>query len=66
MLTLIQAFVSSRLDYCNTVLASVSSRPLQKIQVIQNAAARFVTGARRRDHMAPILRELHWLPVRKE
>jgi len=33
--------------------------------VIQNAAARFVTGARRRDHVTPVLRELHWLPVRQ-
>jgi len=65
MLTLIQAFVSSRLDYCNTVLAGVSSQLLQKMQVIQNAAARFVTGARRCDHMTPVLRELHWLPVRQ-
>jgi len=66
MLTLIQAFVSSRLDYCNSVLvAGVSSQLLQKMQVIQNAAARFVTGARRRNHMTPVLRELHWLPVRQ-
>jgi len=34
--------------------------------VIQNAAARFVTGARRRDHVTPVLRELHWLPCDKE
>ena len=46
MLTLTQAFVSSRLDYCNSVLAGVSSQLLQKMQVIQNAAARFVMGAR--------------------
>ena len=66
MLTLIQAFVSSRLDYCNSVLvAGVSSQLLQKMQVIQNAAARFVTGARRRDHMTPVLRKSHWLPVRQ-
>ena len=65
MLTLVQAFVSSRLDYCNTVFACVSSQLLQKMQVIQNAAARFVTGVRRRDHMTPVLRELHWLPVRQ-
>jgi len=49
MLTVTQACVNSWLDYCNSVLASVSSQLLQKMQVIQNAAARFVTGARRRD-----------------
>jgi len=67
MLTLIQAFVSSRLDDCNSVLAGVglSSRLLQKMHAIQNAAARFVMGARRGDHMTSVLRELHWLPVRQ-
>ena len=50
-----------------SVFAGVSSQLLQKIQVIQNAAARFVTGARRRDHVTLVLRELglHWLPVRQ-
>ena len=32
---------------------------------MQNAAARLVTGARRSDHIAPVLRQLHWLPVRQ-
>ena len=64
MLTLIQAFVSSRLDYCNSVLvAGVSSQLLQKMQVIQNAAAQFVMGTRRRDEM--VLHELRWLPQRQ-
>jgi len=32
---------------------------------LQNAAARLITGARRRDHITPVLRQLHWLPVRR-
>jgi len=28
-------------------------------------AARMVTGARRHDHITPVLAELHWLPVRQ-
>ena len=32
---------------------------------MQNAAARLVTGTRRRDHITPVLRQLHWLPVRQ-
>ena len=31
----------------------------------KGAAARLVTGARRRDHITPVLRQLHWLPVRQ-
>ena len=46
-------------------MVGVSSQLLQRLQVIQNAAARLVTGARRSEHMTPILRDLHWLPVRR-
>ena len=35
------------------------------VQSVQNAAARLVTGARRCDHITPVLWQLHWLPVRQ-
>ena len=38
---------------------------MQRLQAVQNAAARLITGARRRDHISPVLRQLHWLPVRQ-
>ena len=63
--TLVHALVSNRLDNCNSLLVGVSSQLLQRLQVIQNAAARLVTGVRRSEHMTPILRDLHWLPVRR-
>jgi len=63
MKTLVYAFVSSRIDYCNSIFAGVSGQQLQMLQSVQNAAARLVTGARRSDRMTPILRQLHWLPV---
>jgi len=37
---------------------------MRRVQSLQNAAARFITGARRRDHITPMLRQLQWLPVR--
>ena len=64
IMTLVHAFISSRLDYCNSLLVGVSDGVLTKLQSIQNAAARMVTGTRKYDHITPILRELHWLPVR--
>ena len=60
---LAQAFVNCRLDYCNSLLAGVSIQLLCRMQVIQNAGARFVTGARRTEHTTPALNKLHWLPV---
>ena len=61
--TLVHAFISSRLDYCNSLLYGIADGLLKKLQSIQNAAARLITGTRRRDHITPVLRQLHWLPV---
>jgi len=62
---LVQAFISCRLDYCNSVLAGVPDVHLQRLQSVQNAAAGLVSGARRHDHITPVLVSLHWLPVRQ-
>ena len=55
--------VSSRLDYCNSVLYGISSSNLSKLQRVQNASARTVMGTKRHQHITPVLAELHWLPV---
>uniref|UniRef100_A0A8C7WRW4 Reverse transcriptase domain-containing protein n=1 Tax=Oryzias sinensis TaxID=183150 RepID=A0A8C7WRW4_9TELE len=60
---LIHAFVSSRLDYCNGLLTGLSKRAVKQLQYIQNAAARVLTRTRKYDHISPVLRSLHWLPV---
>jgi hypothetical protein len=36
-----------------------------KLQYVQNAAARLVTLTHKREHISPILIELHWLPVKQ-
>ena len=59
------AFISSRLDYCNSLLYGINDGLLKKLQAVQNAAARVTTKTRKFDHITPVLRELHWLPVRK-
>jgi hypothetical protein len=63
--TLVQAFISCRLDYCNSLLYGVTDELIRRLQSVQSAAARLVTGARRRDHIMPVLRQLHWLPVKQ-
>ena len=63
--TLVHAFISSRLDYCNVLLAGATDGVLRRLQTVQNAAARLVTGTRKFDRITPVLRDLHWLPVRE-
>ena len=62
---LAQAFVGGRLDYCNHLLYGVSGELLGRLQSVQNAASRFITGTRKYDHITPVLHNLHWLPVRQ-
>ena len=63
--TLVQAFIASRLDYCNVLYYGIYDELIRRLQSVQNAAARLVTGTRRSDHISPVLRQLHWLPVRQ-
>ena len=44
------AFVTSSLDYCNSLLSGCTTKSLKTLQLIQNAAARVLTGTRKRDH----------------
>ena len=64
--TIVHALVMSRLDYCNAVLCGLPDAQLQKLQLVQNAAARLVTGTHRREHITPVLYALHWLPIRQK
>ena len=59
------ALVSSRLDYCNSLFHSLSSRNATRLQYVQNALAQFVIGASKYTHIPSSLRTLHWLPIRQ-
>ena len=61
---LIHAFVSSKLDHCNSLLYGLPAYQLAKLQVLQNTAARVVSLTRKYDHITPVLESLHWLPVK--
>ena len=62
--TLIHAFISSRLDYCNSLFYNIPAYQLQKLQRIQNAAARLILQESKFCHITPLFMTLHWLPVK--
>ncbi len=61
--TVIHAFVTSQLDYCNSLLYGLSTNNIKRLQYVQNSAARLITHTRKNDHITPIVYHLHWLPV---
>ena len=63
--SLIYSFVTSRLDNGNCLLNGISDALLKKLQLVQNTAARVLTKTRKYDHITPVLKDLHWLPVRE-
>ena len=59
----VQSLVTSRLDYSNGLLYGIPKSAVSILQSVQNSAARIVTKTAPREHITPVLRELHWLPV---
>ena len=62
--TLISTKVLSRLDYCNSTYTGIPAEQLNRLQRVQNAAAQLVLSKRKNDHITPLLKRLHWLPVK--
>lgn len=63
--TLVHALVTSRLDYGNGLLCGLPDTLTNRLQKVQNCAARLITRTGRREEMTPVREQLHWLPVRQ-
>ena len=62
---IIHAYVTTRLDFCNSLYYGINDRILSKLQCLQNSCARFLVNLHRYAHVTPLLKQLHWLPVKE-
>ena len=62
---LVHAFITSKLDIGNSLLYGLPDTQLNRLQRLQNHAARLITKTPVHMHITPVLKALHWLPVRR-
>lgn len=62
---LVQSIIISRIDNCNSLLYGILASNIYKLQKLQNSCARLLFAKKKRDHVTPLLKELHWLPIRQ-
>ena len=55
----------SRLDFCNALYQGLPQYQLDRLQRVQNSAARLITCVRRHEHISDVRMQLHWLPVKQ-
>ena len=60
---IVHTSVTSRLDFCNSLLVGIPESTVGKLQRCQNIAACIISRTKKHKHVTPVLKELHWLPV---
>ena len=60
---MINCSITSRLDYCNSLLYGAKGYNISQLRLCQNNAARMLSLCRKFDHISPVLKDPHWLPV---
>ena len=66
LIFIINALEFSKLFYCSSVWSNATQANLDKLQAVQNFACCILCGAKKFDHITPLLKELRWLPIRQE
>ena len=62
--TLIHAFITSRLDFCNSFFFALPDNLVSRLQIIQNSCAKCITGTNLYSSATEARIKLHWLPIR--
>ena len=62
---LVVALVTSNIDYCDGLLGGLAAKDVDRLQRLQNRAARLVTRSKAAMHITPIRKDLHWLPIQE-
>ena len=62
--TLASSFILSKLDYCNSLFKNLNKCQIEKLQKLQNFAAKTIMKKSLYDHVTPCLVHLHWLPIK--
>jgi len=63
--TMVHSLITSKLDYCNSILNGLPNTTLESLSRVQKAAARLITNKTKYDHISSSLKDLHWLPIKK-
>jgi Reverse transcriptase (RNA-dependent DNA polymerase)/Endonuclease-reverse transcriptase len=63
--TIATSLIHSKLDYCNSLFLNITTHQLDRLQLIQNAAARAITKLPKFSHVTPLLKSLHWLKIKQ-
>ena len=63
--TLVHSLVTSRLDYCNSLLVGLPHKTIIPLEKLQNRAARLIAKLDKFAHTTPLFKEYHWLPIKE-
>ena len=62
--TLVHAFITSRVDWCNFLFTGLPNTTISKIKTVHNDCAKFLTGGKKYDSALDKLKDFHWLPAK--